>query len=343
MTIDQQKSNNNEIENLKIMNQILKDLLILLFSTGSLQLQRITWNSPASLVEKIAHFESVHPIRTLNELKIRLDESRRCFIFTHSSMKYEPLVILHIALTNNISSNILNLLRKLDETAASTTELLTNEQPTHAIFYSISSCQKGLKSIDLGNSLIKSCVNLLKTELPSLRNFHTLSPIPGFRAWLNTKLLNGLDEQLKVYFRRKFEKIISLFEIDINNSNTFENLRVYLNSEDFKQSVFKMNETTPKDQRLNLCIELLNNCCAYYLLNEKQRGYALNSVCNFHIKNGAILDRINFGADLTDRGWKLSFSLMVNYTYNLNDLDNNCISYLNDKKISSSLSVLKFL
>ena len=98
-----------------------------------------------------------------------------------------------------------------------------------------------------------------------------------------------------------------------------------------------------KNEKVVLCVEFLNHCCAYYLLNEKQRGYALNSVENFHIKNGAILDRINFGADLTDKGWKLSFSLMVNYTYNLNDLDNNCISYLNDKKISSSLSVLKFL
>lgn len=252
-------------------------------------------------------------------------------------MEYEPLVILHIALTNSISSNILHLLRKLDEKVDKNDLVVVD--PTHAIFYSISSCQKGLKSIDLGNSLIKSCANLLKNELPSLKYFHTLSPIPGFRAWINTKLMHSFDEQFKSFFLKKFNEVIHLYGIDINNSNTFESLRLYLNSEEFKNEIFN---STNKD-KASKSVEFLNSCCAYYLLVEKQRGFALNSVCNFHIKNGAILDRINFGADLTDKGWNNSFGLMVNYTYNLYDLENNCISYLNEKKISASEAVLKFL
>jgi malonyl-CoA decarboxylase len=251
-------------------------------------------------------------------------------------MPYEPLVILHVALTNNISSNILNLLRKLDETSTNSDDDI--ETATHAIFYSISSCQKGLKSIDLGNSLIKNCVNLLKHELPSLKNFHTLSPVPGFRVWLNTKLVNNLDENFKKFFIKKFGKLINVFGIDVENLGTFVQ---YLNSDEFKHEVFTNLQTI--DERVILCVEFLNSCCAYYLINEKQRGLALNSVCNFHIKNGALVGRINFGADLTDKGWKLSYGLMVNYTYNLNDLDNNCLSYLNEKKISASESVLKFL
>ena len=252
-------------------------------------------------------------------------------------MPYEPLVILHIALKNSISSNILSLLRKLDENAEPS---LPEIDPTHAIFYSISSCQKGLKSIDLGNSLIKSCVTLLKHELPSLKNFHTLSPVPGYRSWLNTKLANKLDDNFKKHFIKKFDNLSQIFEINFNDSSTLESFKTYLNSEELKESIFKNNHV---NEKVRLCSEFLKSCCAYYLVNEKQRGYALNSVCNFHVKNGAILDRINFAGDLTDKGWKLSFGLMVNYTYNLSDLDSNCISYLNDKKISFSNSVLQLL
>ena len=134
------------------------------------------------IVEKVAHYESVHQIRTLNDLKSRLSASRRCFIYTHSTMPYEPLVILHIALTKSISSNIHDVLKSV-----STDNELINEY-TNAIFYSINSCQKGLQQVDLGNALIKSCVRLLIEQIPSLRNFHTLSPIPKFREWLDLKI-----------------------------------------------------------------------------------------------------------------------------------------------------------
>lgn len=130
------------------MNSVLKNLLSLWFSTGLLNVKRIDWNSPASLVEKVAHYESVHKMRTLSDLKKRLSESRRCFIYTHSTMPYDPLVILHIALTNEVTSNIKSLI-KADHNLDSN-ETKENAQYTNAIFYSINSCHKGLQQVDLG-------------------------------------------------------------------------------------------------------------------------------------------------------------------------------------------------
>ncbi len=137
------------------MNSVLKNLLTLWFSTGLLNVKRIDWNSPASLVEKVAVYESVHKMRTLNDLKKRLSESRRCFIYTHSTMPYEPLVILHIALTNEVTSNIRSLIKTDYLTNQETTE--KNVQYTNAIFYSINSCHKGLQQVDLGNNQKITC------------------------------------------------------------------------------------------------------------------------------------------------------------------------------------------
>ncbi len=60
-----------------------------------------------------------------------------------------------------------------------------------AIFYSISNCQKGLAGISFGNFLIKRVVDSLKAELPRLKTFATLSPIPGFGRWLDKELESG--------------------------------------------------------------------------------------------------------------------------------------------------------
>lgn len=265
-------------------------------------------------------------------------------------MPYEPLVILHIALTKSISSNIVTLIRHLDNDVIENDDDSNSSQATHAIFYSISSCQKGLKNVDLGNSLIKNCVQLLKNEFTNLKNFHTLSPIPGFAAWLNLKLVNNFDENLMKFLQsEKFIDILQAFEIKLDNKDTFSVLKSYLNSNAFRNEVFNAycntttsNENVKLTEKAMLCVDFLHRICAYYLINEKQRGYALNSVCNFHIKNGAYLDRLNFAADLTNKGWKQSFSFMCNYTYSdLDRLDLNCINYLNTKIVPHSDSIKK--
>ena len=331
---------------LKIMNSILKSLLVLWFSTGLLNIQRIDWNhSPAVLVEKIAHYESVHQIRTLSDLKNRLSSSRRCFIYTHSTMPYEPLVILHIALTNSVSSNIKDLIKtSVNEKDDAS---FNSSSATNAIFYSINSCQKGLQQVDLGNSLIKSCVRLLLEELPNLRNFHTLSPIPKFREWLDMKLLNENSGQLDKFLNEIELDILSkTLQVQTTSSSRGElygKIKAYINSAKFKSDLASdvdSNENEP----FNKVIEMfLKRACAFYLYHEKKNGYAFNSVANFHLRNGAQIYRINFGADLSDNGLRSSYGLMVNYGYYLADLDYNCVSYLTDKTIKTSLLVNEYL
>src|SRR5436309_3824321 len=155
----------------------LRDLLANWFDIGFLELQRITWDAPASLLEKLMAYEAVHEIRGWTDLKNRLEADRRCFAFFHPRMPDEPLIFVEVALVSGIAGDIHAL---LDEAAPITDPHLADT----AIFYSISNCQRGLVGISFGDFLIKRVVDALASELPRLRTFATLSPIPGFRTWL---------------------------------------------------------------------------------------------------------------------------------------------------------------
>ncbi|RNA10854.1 malonyl- mitochondrial [Brachionus plicatilis] len=347
--LEQKYELNTKIEeDLKIMNFILKNMLVLWFSTGLLNIQRIDWKSPTILVEKVAQYESVHQIKTLTDLKNRLGSTRRCFIYTHSTMPYEPLVILHIALTNSVSSNISDLIKRYKTAANEENKEFDATKCTNAIFYSINSCQKGLQQVDLGNSLIKSCVRLLLEELPNLKNFHTLSPIPRFKEWLDLKIALRIENKSDIF---QMDKCFKQDEIDFLNehfkTNDFTQLiyqiKDYINSSKFKKVVEDFDseindfKTKANDYRLDsIMVGFLIKACSFYLFFEKKNGYAFNSVTNFHIKNGAQIYRLNFGADQSDNGWRSSYSMMVNYGYNLNDLDYNCVNYLTTKSIKIS-------
>jgi len=147
------------------------------FDVGFLELRRISWDSPASLVEKLIQYEAVHDIRSWADVKNRLDSDRRCYGFFHPRLPGEPLIFVEVALMNHIAQSITPL---LDESAAP--DDLT--RATTAIFYSISNTQTGLRGVSFGDSLIKHVVETLQAEFPRLKVFATLSPIPGLRAWL---------------------------------------------------------------------------------------------------------------------------------------------------------------
>lgn len=147
------------------------------FDVGFLELRRISWDSPASLVEKLIKYEAVHDIRSWADVKNRLDSDRRCYGFFHPRLPGEPLIFVEVALMNHIAESITPL---LDESAAP--DDLT--RATTAIFYSISNTQNGLRGVSFGDSLIKHVVETLKAEFPRLKVFATLSPIPGLRPWL---------------------------------------------------------------------------------------------------------------------------------------------------------------
>src|SRR5438105_3012002 len=162
------------------LEEDLKRLLANWFDIGFLELKRITWESPAALLEKLMVYEAVHEIRGWTDLKNRLEADRRCFAFFHPRMPDEPLIFVEVALVTGIAGNIHAL---LDEAAP----IGDPQAADSAIFYSISNCQQGLVGISLGDFLIKRVVDALATELPRLKSFATLSPLPGFRGWLTAE------------------------------------------------------------------------------------------------------------------------------------------------------------
>jgi malonyl-CoA decarboxylase len=171
----------------------LESLFSTWFDVAFLELRRISWDSPASLVEKLIKYEAVHDIRSWADVKNRLDSDRRCYGFFHPRLDGEPLIFVEVALMDEMADSITPL---LDEGAAPA----DLEKATTAIFYSISNTQTGLRGVSFGDSLIKRVVETLKSEFPRLKTFATLSPIPGLRSWMQTnapaELLAKLDDPL---------------------------------------------------------------------------------------------------------------------------------------------------
>jgi len=151
------------------------------FNRGFLVLRPINWESPAHILEKITQYEAVHAIHSWDDLRRRLEpQDRRCFAFFHPAMPDEPLIFVEVALTRGTPGSVQALLTSERNT-------LREDEADTAVFYSISNCQAGLASISFGNSLIKQVAADLSAELPGLRTFVTLSPIPGLTRWLDAQ------------------------------------------------------------------------------------------------------------------------------------------------------------
>ena len=156
-----------------------KNLFTTWFNRGFLVLRPITWGSPAHILEKIISYESVHAIQSWDDLRRRLQpDDRRCFAFFHPAMPDEPLIFVEVALTRGTPNSIQTILSEMHRS------LVAVDADT-ATFYSISNCQAGLAGISFGNSLIKTVVQHLLRDLPQIKTFVTLSPIPGLVKWLN--------------------------------------------------------------------------------------------------------------------------------------------------------------
>jgi malonyl-CoA decarboxylase len=294
----------------KFANDI-KEILAAWFDIGLLDLQEITWNSPAALLEKLIEYEAVHEIRSWGDLRGRLDSDRLCFAFFHNKMVSEPLIFVEVALANKLSDNIQDLLNK-DE------EKIEPHQANTAIFYSISNTQPGLAGISLGNFLIKTVVQKLSADYTDIKHFATLSPVPGFRGWLDPQLAAGNEEVLRP---NEIEKLKEQFEAE-NGALLLAGIL----ADDWHSNRVIAGIVKPILQRL----------CAHYLLEEKKGSRALDPVANFHLANGARLERINWLADLSENGMKLSYGIMVNYYYKLGDIDKNHEEYATKGHITAS-------
>ena len=264
------------------------------FDVGFLELRRISWDSPASLIEKLIKYEAVHDIKSWADVKNRLDSDRRCYGFFHPRMPNEPLIFVEVALLNDIASSILPL---LDESA----DPEDLNKSTTAIFYSISNTQAGLRGVSFGDSLIKNVVETLKMEFPKLKTFATLSPIPGFRAWLSKNAASML-EQLDDKELTKLGKAVG-FQPPT--------------AEHFMFALDKISELDAKSP----VAQILQSCAAHYLGREMREGEPVDPVARFHLGNGARIERLNWAGDPSAKGLKQSYGLMVNYLYDLKRLD----------------------
>jgi len=269
------------------------------FNRGFLVLQRIDWQTPANVLEKIIQYEAVHEINGWDDLRRRVyPPDRRCFAFFHPALGDEPLIFVEVALTLEAPAAIAEVLDERDEN-------FDVGQARTAVFYSISNCQEGLRGVSFGNFLIKQVAEQLASELPGLKNFVTLSPIPGFLKWLQ----NSPD---------------SILQDEVNNA------RASIVDDDW----YIDTEKSEKAQ------ELLLPLAAYYLLKEKRsNNLPIDPVTRFHIGNGASLDRINWLGDISPRGLAQSAGIMVNYLYDLNKIEKNHEAYVDKGSIAASRSV----
>jgi malonyl-CoA decarboxylase len=292
----------------------LRELLADWFDIGFLELKRISWDSPAALLEKLIAYEAVHEIRGWNDLKNRLEADRRCFAFFHPRMPDEPLIFVEVALVRGMADNIHTL---LDETAPHGDPQAADT----AIFYSISNCQRGLDGISFGDFLIKRVVDALAAELPKLKVFATLSPTPGFRAWL-TQVAGRPDLLLPAEMRA----LSALAGSDAEPPA----LEALLDRPDW-----------PRDPAMVAVLrEPMLRLCAHYLLQEKGRGgRAADPVAHFHLTNGARVERLNWLADVSAKGLQQSAGIMVNYLYRLADIEANHEAYRGEGEVAAGSAV----
>ena len=272
----------------------LEHLFSTWFDVAFLELRRLSWDSPASLIEKLIKYEAVHDIRSWADLKNRLDSDRRCYGFFHPRLPDEPLIFVEVALVDKISSSITPL---LDEAAAPA----DIGRATTAIFYSISNTQTGLRGVSFGDSLIKHVVETLTAEFPRLRTFATLSPIPGFRSWLGKHagaMLERLDDK-----RRS----------ELGRAVGFEPPQA-------THLLAALDKATELDAKSPVR-QMLMECAARYLGRELQEGKPVDPVARFHLGNGARVERLNWAGDPSNKGLKQSYGLMVNYLYDLKRID----------------------
>ena len=285
---------------LKPFEHDLKHLLVSWFNRGFLQFEQIDWRTPAVILEKLIAYEAVHEIQGWDDLRRRLADDRRCFGFFHPALPDEPLIFVEVALTHGLAGEIHTLI----DTAPDEQK---KQQPDTAIFYSISNCQTGLAGISFGNFLIKQVADAVKKEFSGITQFATLSPIPGFRKWLDDVLVRDTPDWL------------SEDDIDL------------LNRSDWRDNELIRQQLKPA----------LMNLCARYLIEEKRNGRPLDPVARFHLGNGASVERLNWAADLSDKGIEQSTGMMVNYLYDSEQIVRNHEAYVRDGIVAASSAVTK--
>lgn len=305
----------DEDAELKALDRELEARLTAWFDVGFLELARLTWSSPAALLEKIVEYEAVHEIASWRDLKNRLDSDRRCYAFFHPRMPMEPLIFVEVALLEELADNVQKL---LDENAP----VFDANRATTAIFYSISNTQAGLRGVSFGNFLLKRVVDDLKRDFPRLKTFATLSPIPGLARWAARDPAAVLAAFTPADWKR-------LGEAGIDGPQSAR-LREML------AGAPGWHEDAALAKALR---EPLMKAAANYLLGARRDGKPVDAVARFHLGNGARIERLNWLADTSDKGFAQSWGIMVNYLYDPDRIEDNVEAFARNGEIDAAAAV----
>jgi malonyl-CoA decarboxylase len=286
---------------LAIIDRDFAHLLASWFNRGFLVLKRIDWSTPAAILEKIIRYEAVHEISGWADLRRRIDPADR-----RCYAFFHPALVDEplIFVEVALTEEIPGAIAPL---LAEDRKILPVRKARCAVFYSISNCQAGLAGISFGNFLIKQVVEELRRELPKLETFVTLSPVPGLRAWLRGAEALPIAEE---------------------DRGALEGL----DSPDWLADPAEV-----KKRR-----RVLEPLAAHYFLEAKTRhGRPVDAVARFHLGNGARLERINFAGDVSANGLRQSAGFMVNYLYELDDIEKNHEAFANQGAVAASSAVRK--
>jgi malonyl-CoA decarboxylase len=306
---------------LKAVDADFQHLLSSWFNPGFLRLEQVDWRSPAALLERIIQHEAVHEIDGWADLRRRLEPDRRCFAFFHPALPDEPLIFVEIALLPAMPGAIAPLLaRDVPQPVEPSTFKV-------AVFYSISNCQPGLRGINLGNFLIKQVAERLQREHPGLKTFCTLSPVPGFAAWLAKVRPDAIGApRMRATSRRALHEALAALR-----ARHGADLAGLLPSG-------AGSAGDPADDAADR--EALSALCAFYLVHRTAIDVPeADPVARFHLNNGARLQRVNAAADLSRKGLRQSFGLMVNYLYDLDAVEANHETFVRGE-VAASRAVL---
>lgn len=274
------------------------------FSPGFLELARVDWTSPASLLEQIIRHEAVHAVRDWDDLRRRLEPDRRCFAFLHPALPGELLIFVEVALLGDMPGSIAPLIEgdAIDAGSASA---------RYAVFYSISNCQPGLRGVSLGNFLIKRVCEILRSENPGVRRFCTLSPMPGFAAWLRSGA--PLDpERVPRGAAARLERAREIAGAALQHGALAPDAGLLEGLEPAQH-------------------ENLERLALAYLWATRDTDPASDPVAKFHLNNGARIERLNPLANRSRRGLAESFGMMVNYVYDLDRIEDFHEGFVNGR------------
>jgi malonyl-CoA decarboxylase len=295
------------VPGLEVVDADFEHLLASWFNRGFLVLRRIDWSTPANILEKIIAHEAVHEIGDWGDLRERLQPGdRRCFAFFHPRLNDDPLIFVEVALTRTMPAAIGELLGE-------DRERVPAEEATTAVFYSISNCEEGLRGISFGSFLLKQVIEDLRQELPRVTEFVTLSPVPGFAAWL----AGERAERNSAVLTQQDRTALAALDRDgwTEDPAAVETLRE----------------------------SLLALAAHYFLRARTAAGRPIDAVARFHLGNGARLERLDFLGDVSEKAMRQAHGLMVNYRYKLDDIEKNHESFAAQGEIVAAPAVKRLL